>query len=125
MLKTRYRQQGMTGLGWLVVLALIGFFSLLIIKMAPIYMEHYSIKTVLASLEKKPLITKKSPAEVRKLINRRLKVNGVYDFNRDNIKITKSSGVMNVDVSYEVRKHMAWNVDVLVSFAEKVELVSN
>lgn len=125
MLKTRYRQQGMTGLGWLVVLALIGFFSLLIIKMAPIYMEHYSIKTVLASLEKEPLITKKSPAEVRKLINRRLKVNGVYDFNRDNIKITKSSGVMNVDVSYEVRKHMAGNVDVLVSFAEKVELVSN
>lgn len=125
MLKTRYRQQGMTGLGWLVVLALIGFFSLLIIKMAPIYMEHYSIKTVLASLEKEPLITKKSPAEVRKLINRRLKVNGVYDFNRDNIKITKSSGIMNVDVSYEVRKHMAGNVDVLVSFAEKVELVSN
>ena len=112
-------------MGWLVVLALIGFFALLVIKIAPIYMEHYSVKTVLASLEKEPLITKKSPAEVRKLINRRLKVNGVYKMNRDAIKITKKSGVMNVDISYETREHMAGNVDVVVSFSKQIELVSN
>ena len=125
MMKPGYRQQGMTGLGWLVVLALIGFFSLLTIKIAPIYMEHYSVKTVLLSLEKEPLITKKSPGEVRKLIHRRLKVNGVYKMDPDAIKITKKSGVMNVDISYENREHMAGNVDVVVSFSQQVELVSN
>ena len=74
------KQRGMTGLGWLTVLFLIGFFAFLGIKLAPIYLEHYSIKTVVKSLNDEPNITKTTPSEVRKLIMKRLKINSVYDF---------------------------------------------
>lgn len=121
----RHRQGGMTGTGWLVVLALIGFFSMLIIKLAPVYMEHYSVKTVLESLKEEPMITQKSVAEIRKMIQRRLKVNGVYEMNNDAIKIKKEGGVTNVDITYQVTKHMAGNVDVLVSFSDSIILVAN
>lgn len=124
-MKLARRQLGVTGLGWLTILALIGFFSLLIIKLVPIYMEHYSVKTVLESLRNEPLITKKTPAEVRKLIERRLKVNGVYNMSKEAVSIKKASGVLLVDITYEVQKNMAGNIDVLVSFSDKVELVSN
>ncbi|MCB1859152.1 MAG: DUF4845 domain-containing protein [Gammaproteobacteria bacterium] len=121
----RYRQRGVTGIGWLVILALIGFFSLLTLKLAPIYMEHFSVMTVLSSLKQEPLITQKTVSEVRSIVQKRLKVNGVYDMARDAIKITKEGGVMTVQIVYEVRKNMAANVDVLVSFSDSVELVSN
>ena len=121
----RNRQKGMTGTGWLVVLALIGFFSLLTIKLVPVYLEHYSVKTVLASLENEPLITQKSVAEVKKMVHRRLKVNGVYDVDQKGLKVKRESGVLTVEMTYEVKKHMVGNVDVLVSFSDKVELVSN
>jgi hypothetical protein len=115
----------MTGAGWLLVLVLIGFFSLLTIKLAPIYMQNYTIKTVLASLEEEPLITKKSVGEIRKMITRRLKVNGVYEMDKDAITITRDEGVTTVDISYEVQENMAGNIDVLVFFSDSVELVSN
>jgi hypothetical protein len=115
----------MTGTGWLVVLALIGFFSMLVIKLAPVYMEHFSVKTVLESLKEEPLITKKSVSEVRKMIRRRLKVNGVYEMDKDAIKIKKEGAIMNVDITYQVTKHMAGNVDVLISFSDNIQLVSN
>ena len=121
----RNRQKGMTGTGWLVVLALIGFFSLLTIKLVPIYLEHYSVKTVLASIENEPLITQKSVAEVKKMVQRRLKVNGVYDVDQKGLKVKRESCVLTVEMTYEVKKHMVGNVDVLVSFSDKVELVSN
>ena len=121
----RNRQGGMTGTGWLVVLALIGFFSMLIIKLAPVYMENYSVKTVLASLKEEPLITKKSVAEVRKMIERRLKVNGVYDMDKDAIRIKKEGGILKVDITYQVTKHMAGNIDVLLSFSDDIQLVAN
>ena len=121
----RNRQKGMTGTGWLVVLALIGFFSLLTIKLVPVYLEHYSVKTVLASLENEPLITQKSVSEVKKMVHRRLKVNGVYDVDQKGLKVKRESGVLTVEMTYEVKKHMVGNVDVLVSFSDKVELVSN
>jgi len=124
-MKTQHRQRGMTGAGWLLVLFLIGFFSLLTIKLAPIYMENYTVKTVLASLEQEPLITKKSVGEIRKMIRRRMKVNGIYDFEKDAVKITRSGGVTKVEITYEVQKSVAGNVDLLVFFSDSVELVSN
>lgn len=124
-MKMQHRQRGMTGAGWLLVLVLIGFFSLLTIKLAPIYMENFSVKTVLASLEEEPLITKKSVGEIRKMIKRRLKVNGVYEMDRDAITIKREGGVTTVDISYEVQRNVAGNIDVLVFFSDSVELVSN
>lgn len=121
----RHRQSGMTGTGWLVVLALIGFFSMLIIKLAPVYMEHYSVKTVLESLKEEPLITKKSVGEVRKMIQRRLKVNGVYEMDKNAITIKKTDGITTVDITYQVTKHMAGNVDALISFSDTIDLVAN
>ena len=88
-------------------------------------MEYYSVKTVLASLENEPLITQKSIADVKKLVHRRLKVNGVYDVDKKGLKIKRADGVMTVEMTYQVTKHMVGNVDVLISFSDKLELVSN
>ncbi|MCP3870821.1 MAG: DUF4845 domain-containing protein [Gammaproteobacteria bacterium] len=124
-MKTLKRQRGMTGLGWLTVLALILFFSLMGIKLAPIYMEHYSVKSVLMSLKDEPLITSRSTQEIRKMIKRRLKVNGVYQMDNDAIKITRTGGVTTVDITYEVQKNVVGNVDLLVFFSDNVSLVAN
>ena len=124
-MKTQHRQRGMTGAGWLLVLFLIGFFSLLTLKLAPIYMEHSTVKSILIGLEDEPLITKKGVAEIRKMIKRRMKTNGIYDFDKDNITITRDGGVTKVDITYEVQRNVAGNVDILVFFSDAVELVSN
>ena len=122
---TRHRQKGMTGTGWLAVLALIGFFAMLILRIGPIYMTHYSVKTVLLSLEEEPMITKKSAVEVKKMVQKRLKVNGVYDMNSKAIKVKRIGGVMTVDITYQEQQNMVGNLDILVSFSDQVKLVSN
>ena len=122
---TRHRQKGMTGAGWLVVLALIGFFAMLLLRIGPIYMTHYSVKTVLLSLEEEPMITKKSAVEVKQMVQKRLKVNGVYDMNSKAIKVKRSGGVMTVDITYQEQQNMVGNLDILVTFSDQVKLVSN
>ncbi len=119
------KQQGMTGLGWLTILFLIGFFAFLGVKIIPIYLENYQVKSVVKSLKQEPMITKKTVGEIRKLIKKRLKINSVYDLKKENIKIKKSGGLLTVEIAYEVRKPMLSNIFVVVSFSDKVELVSN
>ena len=115
----------MTFTGWLVVLALIGFFALLGMKIAPIYMEHYSVKQVVASLKNEPQITKKSVRDVKKMIMHRLDINGVYDLKREHVIVKKRPGILDVTVAYVVQKKMVGNLDILVSFSDNVKLVSN
>jgi hypothetical protein len=125
MLSNKYRQNGMTGLGWLTVLFLIGFFALLTFKLAPTYLENYSVKSILKSFEEEPLITQKSKNDIRKMVMSRLTTNGIRDIKKDKVEIVKKPGLLNIKIDYFVRKPMVGNIDVIMSFNEEVELVSN
>jgi hypothetical protein len=125
MIVNRTKQRGITGLGWLTILFLIGFFALLTFRLAPIYLENYSVKTVLKSFEEEPLITQKSKKEIFNMVMARLNTNGVRDIKRDMVKIDKKPGILNIGIEYFVRKPMVGNIDIIVSFDEKVEMVSN
>ncbi|MEW8015220.1 MAG: DUF4845 domain-containing protein [Candidatus Sedimenticola endophacoides] len=119
------KQAGMTGIGWLLVLFVIGFFVMLLLRIGPIYLENYSIKGVLESLETEPLITRKSKVEIKGMIMKRMRINGVYDFDPKSLDIVRSPGLVTVSIDYSVQKSMFTNIDVIVHFSEKVELVSN
>jgi len=119
------KQQGMTGMGWLTILFLIGFFALLTFKLAPVYLENYSVKSILQSFEEEPLITTKSKADIRRMFMSRLITNGIRDIKKENIKIDKKPGVLKIGYDYFVRKPMVGNVDVILTFSKEIELVSN
>lgn len=119
------KQQGMTFTGWLVVLALIGFFALLGMKIVPIYIENYSVKSVVESLKDEPLITKKGAAEIKTMIMRRIDINGIYDIKRESVLVKVSPGIVDVSVVYTVRKPIMGNLDIIVSFDERIQLVQN
>ena len=119
------RQQGMTVTGWLIVLLIIGIFAGLGIKIGPVYLQHYTVRNVLESLEDEPLITQKTAAMIKKMIMRRLDINGIYSLDRKNIEVKKSPGIMVVSIDYKVQKRIVGNLDALMTFSEKVELISN
>jgi len=119
------KQHGMTGMGWLTVLFLIGFFALLTFKIAPIYLENYSVKSILHSFEEEPLITQKSKADIRRMFMSRLITNGVRDIKKDAIKINKKPGILKIGIAYHVQKNMIGNIDILVTFGHEIELVSH
>ncbi|MCP3665944.1 MAG: DUF4845 domain-containing protein [Gammaproteobacteria bacterium] len=122
---SKKNQAGVTAMGWLVILGLIAFFALLTLKIVPVYLEHYSIKSVVTSLKDEQFISKKSKKDISTMILTRVRINGVYDMDPDSITIKKNGGTTNVDVTYSVQKNIIGNVDVLISFSDQVDLVPN
>jgi hypothetical protein len=119
------RQQGMTGMGWLTILCLIGFFALLTFKLAPIYLEHYEVKGILESFKEEPLITQKSKHEITNMFMSRLITNGVRDIKKDAVSVEKKPGILQIGIKYFVRKPMVGNIEIIVSFDDDIQLVSN
>ena len=119
-----HRQQGMTLIGWLLILLVGGFFVLLVLKLGPIYMENYSVKTALMALKNEHGVDEKSTREIRQMLMNRLDINYVDSLPKDAITIARKTGGNKwVDVTYEVREHLFYNVDVILSFSDSVELV--
>ena len=113
-----HRQHGMTMMSWLIVLGILVFFILIGIKMVPTYLENYSIRQVLKNMENDREVRKMTPPELKKSFMKRLKINSVYDFDRDAIKIKKEKEGTSFTVTYEVRKPVAGNVAIVMSFSE-------
>ena len=119
-MRSLHRQKGMTAIGWLIVLGLIGFFTLLTLKMTPSYLEHYKIVSILGSLEKEPAL--QSPEDIRRLLNRRFNISYVETINAKDVKITSAGEYFRVTAKYDSRVHLFGNVSVVMDFYKQVQV---
>ena len=118
-------QKGLTFLSILVILMVIGFFVLLILKIAPIYMDNLKVKDTLASLKAEPDLTSHSKAKLKDLLDKRLDINMVNDVSDEDITIIKKPGYVSIDIDYEVTENIFGNLDVLVYFNDTIEVGGN
>ena len=116
------KQKGLSITTWISVIAVGLFFTLLGVKMIPSYLEFYSIKGVLESIQNEPKWKTESPRAIRVVFFKRIDINGVYDFDPKSLKINRHKGVTSVAVDYEIRKEMVGNVSVVMAFYNKVTL---
>jgi regulator of protease activity HflC (stomatin/prohibitin superfamily) len=120
-----HRQNGMTAIGWLLVLGLIAFFALITLRMVPLYLEYAKVASALESLENEPGITRKTKPEIVKMVQKRFEVNDVMNVSTKQLVITKEEGILTVSIDYERREHLISNIDVVAKFDKKVEVVAN
>jgi len=116
------QQQGLTMISIVLILGLIAFFTLLILKIAPIYMDHAKVVNALAAVEKTTDIQAKSKNEVLSSLKKRFNFNYVYHIEDDDISIIKEGNYLKVDIDYEVVEKLVGNLSVLVEFHEGFEV---
>lgn len=124
-MQTLKSQQGMTAIGWIIVLGLIGFFVLLALRMTPAYLEFMTVKSALESLQNEPGITEKTPSEIRSMLGKRFDINDVESISSKDVTVLNQGGRLNVGVDYEVRVGVLGNVDAVMTFTHDVEVVRN
>lgn len=120
-----HAQRGMTAIGWLIVLGLLAFFVLLVLRLAPGYLEFYKVESVIDSLKDEPYIGNKTPMEIRSLLQRRIDVNSIDHVDAKDIKIEQSGGRTTITADYEVRVPMIGNVDAVSKFHKSIEVAAH
>jgi hypothetical protein len=109
-------QSGITLLGFIIVLAVVGLFAYIGMKLFPMYSEFYAVKSALKGLSAEPGIGNTDPAKIQDLFFRRLYISYAENVKQENVKIKRVDNGWQMDVSYEVRKPMIANLDVVGKF---------
>ena len=117
-------QGGMTLIGFVIVLGLVGFFAYIAMKLVPMYSEYYAVKQALKGLQQEPGIANRDPAKIQDLFFRRLYISYAENVKPANVKIERISGGWNMSVDYEVRKPLIYNLDVVGKFSTSEELTN-
>ncbi len=109
-------QRGITLLGFVIVLAVVGFAAYIGMKLFPMYSEYYSVKSALKGLSQESGIASADPARIQDLFFRRLYISYSENVKPANVKLRRVDSGWQMDVQYEVRKPMVGNLDVVGKF---------
>lgn len=115
-MKLKKSQLGLTAFGWFLALTLCGFIVVTAMKLAPIYMDNFSVQKVLDSLDDRPSIAKASPRQVRSYISKGFTTNMIRDINAKDVVIKKENGFLTAKLKYEKREHLIKNIDIVLTF---------
>jgi len=116
------KQGGLSLLGFLVVLAVVGFAAYIGMKLFPMYQEYYSVRSAMKGLANEPGVADMDPAKVQDLFFRRLYINYSENVKPQNVKFERTEGGWKMRVNYEVRRPLVGNLDVVGRFDSTQDL---
>jgi len=115
--RTPRDMRGMTMMGIMVLLVVVGLGATLGLKIGPHYMNHRTIMGLVGALT--PDEVKAGRPALMETLTKRFKVNALYDLQPDQIiRYKRERGAISVSVDYEVREHLGGNVYVVLDFDE-------
>ncbi len=117
-------QQGVTIYGLAFILLVIGFVTFTTLKLFPVYMENFTVRSSVESLEKEADQQFLGVMAVRSALLKRFSMNNVTQVSAEDISISREGQVYSVDVDYEVRVPFIKNISLVISFANHAEVAA-
>ncbi len=119
----QHRQRGMTMLGIIVIIVVVGAWLYAGIRLTPKYLEYMRIAS---TLEKVRDEFDSNPGStefmLRKAVERHFDIDMVEVIDSNDVEITKEGGVFTLRAAYEDTVPLAGNVSFLLEFDKSVEV---
>ncbi|HEC73550.1 MAG TPA: DUF4845 domain-containing protein [Methylophaga aminisulfidivorans] len=119
------RQQGMTLIGWVIVMALIAFFATLAMRLVPMYQEYYGVVQIMNDMKIELRNNNLSKNEVKTLMARRFNIGYISSVTKDDVEIFRGKNtayVTKIVIDYEVRKPFFAQIDLVGHFHKEIDV---
>lgn len=114
------RQQGMTTLGFLILVMFVGLFAFAAIRLAPVYLNYMKVLGVVDGVYEEFDSQNPSRAAIRTSISRRFDVESVSEITDKDVKVTADSGGFLVEADYHHTTPFIANISFSVHFQKQV-----
>ncbi|MGH8107959.1 MAG: DUF4845 domain-containing protein [Arenimonas sp.] len=110
-------QRGITLIGFVMLMAVIGVFLFVGFKLFPVYAEYYSAVTDLKAVCAESDAPTADLQKMRAKLEKRFNISYVDSINtKKDLKMFKEGDVKMLNIKYEVRKPLIYNLDFVAKF---------
>lgn len=113
-------QKGITLIGFVFILIVLGFFAYLGMRIIPMYIEYFSVVKSINHVVSQPGIGTADEHRIRDLLSREFDIGYVDSIQDKDVKIKRLQNAIELTVDYEVRKPGAYNIDLVGHFQKTV-----
>jgi len=118
------RQRGLSFLGLIALVGVLGFSAVIGLKLIPIYMDSWKIDTIMTAVISEPGVNEQSRQEVINAMLKRLDIDAVEGVNyrnwKERLSVTKRKNNVTIDVNYEITTPLIGNLSLLAVFEKSV-----
>lgn len=116
------KQQGLTLISWIFVLAILSFCGMFAFRVVPMYAENTYVVTALKALDEPGVsLAEMSDAEIKKKLNTFYMTNNVRSEGPQNIVIDRKGQHFTVKIDYENRTNLFYNIDIVTTFENHLD----
>lgn len=113
------RQRGISVVAAALILILIFFTLLIAMRVAPIYIQYFQLRRIVESAGEDARFNKSGDvAAVRKTLSRRIQIDYINVVGHRDLKVYRRGGTTFVDIKYEDRRNLIYNLDIIGKFDE-------
>lgn len=110
----RYHQRGISFIGFVIVLAVAGFFLFLGMRIGPTYLEYYTMRTAVNRVASE--VGSLDQVKIREAISRQMQVDYVSSYRPDFVRVQMEGNQALLVLKYEIRKPLIYNLDFVAKF---------
>lgn len=119
---TSKRQQGISAIGGLLILIMVCCVALMAIRIVPIYLSYFTVKSTLEALARDSASREMSPPELYSALQKRFDIGYVNIVNARQVKIRQQGKERILSLAYEDRRALIANLDIVANFDINVVL---
>jgi len=120
----RNRQTGMTAIGFILVVVVLGLIGFGVIQLVPVYLENMKILQVMNQTKTNLDGQNSSVVDIRKALAKRANIEALYDVDpKKDFVIKRSPEGFSVTIDYDRKKAYFYNVSLLAEFEHSVEII--
>lgn len=116
--------RGITLIGFVIVLVVVGFFAYMAMRLIPVYMEYFGVLKAMEQVKNEPGSAQRSLEEIRRDMSFKFDTQYVDSESvpPQAIQLKREGGGATLRVAYEKRLPFVYNIDLVVSFDKSVNL---
>jgi Tfp pilus assembly major pilin PilA len=118
------RQRGLSFLGLIVLVGILGFAAVIGLKLIPIYMDSWKIDGVMSDVISDPDINEHTRKQITDTMLKRLDINTVeavtYRNYKEKMTITKKKDNTTINIYYRVETPLIGNLSLIAEFDKTV-----
>jgi hypothetical protein len=115
-MKTLSYQRGMSIPGMMLIAAMVGFFVMCTIRLAPRYLEYLSIREIVETIASEYNPEEEDIPDIRRRIDSMFNTNQIYDLQPKDVEVFHKDGRTYIDANYESRVPIMGNIDAVMTF---------
>ena len=113
------RQQGMTTMGVIILVAFVGIFAFAAIRLVPVYLNYMKVASVVSGVVQEFDGAGATSNMIRRSISNRFDIEMVSEIKSKDVTVTKVSGGYEVAAVYSHKAPFIANISFVVDFDER------